>query len=46
MKFGFKDFIIAGGLTELTKQNIELRSLQINDGLIISKKRNNIKARK
>ncbi len=31
----FKDYIIAGGLTYLSDQNIELREIQIRDGLII-----------
>ncbi len=34
-EFVFKDFIIAGGLTFLNDQNIELREMQIKDGLFI-----------
>ena len=34
-KFIFKNHIIAGGLTYLNDKNIELREIQIKDGLII-----------
>ena len=34
-KFLLKDHVIAGGLTNLNDQNIELREIQIRDGLIL-----------